>query len=113
MPADEKNRIGVWVLATNSLVTKSSSLHRHARAALAAAALGAVGRERHALDVAGMGHRHHHVLALDQVFVFHVAVVLDDLGAARRGELGLDRDQLVLDDLDACGRASAGCRDSP
>ena len=32
-------------------------LHRHAGAALAAAALGAIGGERHALDIAGHGTR--------------------------------------------------------
>ena len=42
---------------------------RHAGAALAAAALRPVGRERHALDVAGMGHGDDHVLAGDQVLV--------------------------------------------
>ena len=70
----------------------------HAGAALAAAALRAIGRQRHALDVAGVRHRHHHVLALDQVLVFDLAFLLDDLGLARRCELGLHRAEFVLDD---------------
>ena len=37
---------------------------------------------------------------------------VEDLGAARRAELGLDGDQLVLDDGERRGRASAGYRDS-
>ena len=60
---------------------------RHAGAALAAAALRAIGRERHALDVAGVADGDDHVLALDQVLVLDLASRLHDLGAARRGEL--------------------------
>ena len=41
---------------------------RHAGAPLAAAPLGAVGRERHPLDVAAVRDGHHHILARDQVF---------------------------------------------
>ena len=44
-------------------------LGRHARAALAAALLLAEQGQRRALDVAGHGHRHDHVLDLDQVLV--------------------------------------------
>ena len=78
----------------------------HAGAALAAAALRPVGRQRHALDVAVMGDGDDHVLALDQVLVLHLAFLLDDDGAARGGELVLDRDHLGLDDrLDAGARA--------
>ena len=51
---EEKNSTGVWVLATNSLATKSSSRVCMPGAALAAAALRAIGRQRHALDVAGV-----------------------------------------------------------
>ena len=65
----------------------------HAGAALAAAALRPVGRERHALDIAGMGDGDDHVLALDQVLVLHLAFLIDDHGAARGGELVLDLDQ--------------------
>ena len=53
---------------------------RHARAAFAAAALGAIGGERHALDVAAVADGHHHVLALDQVLVLDLALHLDDVG---------------------------------
>ena len=81
---------------------------RHAGAALAAAALGAIGGERHALDVAPVADGDDHVLALDQVLVLDLAFHLEDLGAARRTELGLDRGQLVLDDRDDAG---AGAQD--
>ena len=78
----------------------------HAGAALAAAALGAIGRQRHALGVARMRHGHHHVLALDQVLVLDLAFLLDDDGPARRAELLLHLGQLGLDDrLDAGARA--------
>ena len=78
----------------------------HAGAALAAALLRPVGRERHALDVAGMRDGDDHVLALDQVLVLDLAFLVDDDGAARRGELVLHGLELVLDDgLDARARA--------
>ena len=78
----------------------------HPCPALAAAALRAIGRERHALDVAGVRDRDHHVLALDQVLVLDLAFLLDDDGLARGGELVLHRRQLFLDDrLHACARA--------
>jgi hypothetical protein len=35
-----------------------------------------------------VGDRHHHVLALDQVLVLELALLLDDLGAPRGGEVG-------------------------
>ena len=71
---------------------------RHARAALAAAPLRAIGRERHALDVAAVAHQHDHVLALDEILVVHVGVAVEDLGAARIGEVGPHLDELVADD---------------
>ena len=78
----------------------------HAGAAFATAPLRAVGRERHALDVTGVRDGHDHVLALDQVLVFHLAFLIEDHGAARRGEVALDGGELVLDDrLDARARA--------
>ena len=47
-----------------------------------------------------------HVLALDQVLVLDLAFLVDDDGAARRGELVLHGLELVLDDgLDARARA--------
>ena len=67
----------------------------HARATLAAAALGAIGRHRHALDVAAVRDRDHHVLALDQVLDVLLELVVEDVRAARRGELGLDLEQFV------------------
>jgi len=74
----------------------------HAGAALAAAALRPVGRQRHALDIAEVGDGDDHVLALDQVLILHLAFLIDDLGAAGGGELVLHSDHLGLDDrLDA------------
>ena len=70
----------------------------HPRPALAATALGAIGRQRHPLGVAGMRDRDDHVLALDQVLVLDLAFLLDDDSPARGGELLLDRSELVLDD---------------
>ena len=81
---------------------------RHARAALAAAPLRAIGRERHALDVALVADGDDDVLALDQVLVLDLALHLDDLGAARHGELGLDGGELGLDDVDDARRATTG-----
>uniref|UniRef100_A0A0N5A0B3 Glutamate synthase large subunit n=1 Tax=Parastrongyloides trichosuri TaxID=131310 RepID=A0A0N5A0B3_PARTI len=73
-------------------------LHRHAAAALAAAMLGPIGVQRHALDVARVGHGHDHVLARDQVFVFHLGVALADEGAAINAELILHQQQVFADD---------------
>ena len=56
--------------------------HLHAAAAFAAAPLRAIGRERHALDVAEMRDGDDHVLALDQV------LVLDLAPPARRSRCG-------------------------
>jgi hypothetical protein len=114
MPREEKNSTGVCVLATNRRVDEILVLHRHAGAALAAAALRAIGRQRHALDVAGMGDGDDHVLAGDQVLVVHVGPPVGDLGAARRGELVPDLGtELVLDDRPGCAGATTGCRDNP
>ena len=65
-------------------------LGRHARAALAAAMLGPVGRQRRALHIAAVGDGDDHVLAGDQVLVLDVGVAVDDLrcGAARRRRRG-------------------------
>ena len=69
----------------------------HAGAALAAAALRPIGRERHALDVAGVGDGDDHVLALDQVLVLHLAFLVEDDGAARcaRVSTSLNSDSLT------------------
>ena len=96
----------MWVLATNTRLDEILFLGRHAGAALAAALLRPVGVERHPLDPAGMGNRHHHVLALDQVLVLEVRSALGKLGLARRREFVAHRLELVLDDLaDALARA--------
>ena len=53
-----------------------------------------------------MGDRHHHVLAVDEVFFLHLAFLLEDDGAAGSGKLLPHRLELVLDDrLDARTRA--------
>ena len=75
-------------------------LRLHAGAALAAAPLRAIGRERHALDVAGVRDGDDHVFARDQVLVLDLAVGFDDLRAARRGVGVLHREQFVLDDAE-------------
>ena len=59
----------------------------HAGAAFATAFLRPIGRERHALDVAGMRNGDDHILTLDQVLVFHLAFLVDDDRAAGRGEI--------------------------
>src|ERR1700730_10579272 len=95
MPRLEKNSTGVCVLATNRVLKKSSSRLGMPGPALAAAALGAIGRHRDALDVAAVRHRDDHVLALNQVLDILLELVVQDLGAARRGELFLDLDELL------------------
>ena len=70
----------------------------HARQALAAAFLRAEFGQRRALGPAGAGDGDHHILALDQVFVIHVAGPFDDLGAARDGELLFHIAQLIRND---------------
>ena len=70
----------------------------HPRQALAAAALGAEIAQGRAFDIARLGDRHHHVFALDQVFIVHIAGPIDNLGAARHGKLVFDLLQLGADD---------------
>ena len=55
-----------------------------------AAALGAVERERRALDIAAVGDGDEHVFFDDQVFDREVALGLDNLGAARVAEFLFD-----------------------
>ena len=98
MPREEKNRTGVCVLATNSRRHEILVARCHAGAALAAAALRPVGRQRHALDIAEVRDGDDHVFAGDQVLVVHVRTAFDDLGAARRAEFVADGGKLVLDD---------------
>ncbi len=74
-------------------------LGRHAGAALAAAMLGPVRRERGALDVAGVGDGDDHVLARDQVLVLEIGLALHDLGAAGDGEGVAHLAQFLADDV--------------
>ena len=70
----------------------------HADAALAAAGLPPVGVHRGALEVAAAGHRHRHVLVLDQVLDVDLAGLFDDLGAPLIAELLLDFAEFLDDD---------------
>ena len=54
---------------------------------------------RHRLDVLRLGHHDDELLVVDEVLDRHLAGVVRDLAHARRGELLLDREHLVLDDL--------------
>ena len=89
MPREEKNSTGVCVDVDEHLRDEILVARRHARPALAAAPLRAVGRKRHALDVALVADGDDDVLALDEVFVLDLALDVDDLGFARRRELRL------------------------
>ncbi len=82
----------------------------HADAALAAAALRAVGRDRRPLDVAGVRDRDRHVLVGDQVLDAELAALLDDLGAALVAELLANRLQLVEHDAASAALRSRGSR---
>ncbi len=81
-------------------------LHRHARTALAAAVLGAIGRERGALHIAAMGQGDDHVLPRDQVFILDPQITLDDSRAPLDAEAGLGVQKLVADDVADAGRAA-------
>ena len=78
----------------------------HAGAALAAATLGTIGRERDPLDVAGVRNGDDHLLALDEILFLDLDFRPGDLGTTRRVELVLDRCELVSDDR-ADARAAA------
>ena len=83
-------------------------LRAHARAALAAAPLRPVHRQRHALDITGVADGDDHVLAGDEILILHVGVGIGDLGLARGGE-GLAHDgEFIADDV---LHAQAGTQD--
>ena len=82
-----KNSTGACVEATKTCAEEILLADRHAGAAAAAAALRAIGRQRHPLDVAGMADRDDHVLALDQRLDVGLELDILDRGAARVGEL--------------------------
>ena len=69
-----------------------------ARHALAATLLGAIGGHRDALDVAGVGDGHDHVLVGNQIFDVQVLLDMADLGAALVAELLGNLAHLFLDD---------------
>src|SRR5579864_3848099 len=73
--------------------------HGHSSTAATAATLRSIGRERHALDVAAVTHRHNHVLALDELFDIGLELQLLDHGATRRAELLLYRAELRAEHL--------------
>ena len=89
---EQHRRVGV---DHEHLVNEILLMGAHAGPALAAAALGPVGRKRHPLDVAGVGDRDHHVLALDQVLDIVLELAFLDDGAARVGELLLHLQKLL------------------
>ena len=72
-------------------------LHVHPHHADAAAVLLAVGDQRQALDVAGVGDRDHHLLVGDHVLDVHVALEVGDLGAALVAVALVDLVELVDD----------------
>ena len=72
-------------------------LGRHARAALAAAALGAIVRQGRTLGIAAMGDGHHHLLTRDQILILEVELGIDEFGAARCGVILANLGQLVPD----------------
>ena len=65
-------------------------LGRHARTALAAAALGAVFCKCDTLDPARMGNGDHHVFAFDQVFIIKIIAADDDFATAFGGKFVAD-----------------------
>ena len=82
--------------------------------ALAAAALRAEGRQRHALDPALVGDGDDHVLALDQLLDVDVGLGVEvDEGAARGVELLLDPRAARPSSPRAAARASAGSAAAP
>ena len=87
MPREEKNSTGVCVDVTKSFGDEIFVPRGHSRAALAAAPLRTIGGQRHALDVALVRNGDDAVLALNEVFVLHLAFEIHDLRLARRGEL--------------------------
>ena len=64
--------------------------HLHACPALAAAALGPIGRKWHAFDIASMTHGDDHILTLDQIFIFNFTFVLHNFGTAWRRKISSD-----------------------
>ena len=60
--------------------------------------MGAIGGHRDALDVAGVGDGHDHVLVGNQIFDVQVLLDMADLGAALVAELLGDLAHLFLDD---------------
>ena len=85
-------------IGDEDLVDEILIARRHARAALAAAALGAIGGQRYSLDIAAMGDGDDHVLLLDQGLDVMLELDLLQGGLPRRGELGLYLRQLGAHD---------------
>ena len=81
-------------------------LHVHPHHPDAAAVLLAVGGQRQALDVAGVGDRDHHLLVGDHVLDVHVALEVGDLGAALVAVALVDLVELLDDDRVDSGRVA-------
>src|SRR3546814_18774603 len=98
-------------VADKDLADEILVARRHAGAPLAAAALRAVGRQRHPLAVAAVGDRHHHLFALDEVLVLLLEALLHALRATRRGKALLHLPQLAAPPLTigSAARRVRGC----
>ena len=94
--AEEQNR-GVGI-GNKQLGDKIFLAGCHARTALAAAALGAIGRQRHTLDIAAMGHGHDHVFTGNQVFDVMFEFCFLNFAATRVGELIAHFRKFILED---------------
>ena len=70
----------------------------HARATLAAAALGAIGGQGRAFDIAAMGDGDDHVLARDEVFILHIRIAFDNRGSAWNGKSVAHSHQFLAND---------------
>ena len=75
-------------------------LGRHARAALAAAALGPVIGQGGALGIAAMGDGDDHLFARDEILVLEIELAINEDGAARRAEILAHIGEFVANDLD-------------
>ena len=87
IPSVVKNNSCVCVLATNRVVTTSSSLVCIPDRPLPPRRCTEIGQGC-AFDVSACSDSHDHIFAFDQVLVFHVPRPFNDLGATGHGELG-------------------------
>ena len=98
LPKLEKNNRWAWAVVKMTWRTRSSAFSLAPLTPRPPRAWVLNERRRHRLDVLRLGHHDDELLVVDEVLDRHVAGVEGDLAHARRGELLLDRQQLVLDD---------------